>query len=181
MIRVLVSVYIREEHWPLPAWLIMGLLGNTGWVFSSRTRGMPSTLIATAPHFWSLSTNGRRVWATGTCGTVWECYRVILKVLWTLGLLLPGHAQPGFAIGVHYRCIQGIRLCLQWGPDQTPSGMPYAHMLATALAAPILLTPVLLFAQPIGGMETRQSTHSAEHHWCRWSKKKHSPQGPPTP
>ena len=43
----------------LPTWstrLIMGLLGNTGWVFSSRTRGMPSTLIPTAPHFWSLST-----------------------------------------------------------------------------------------------------------------------------
>ena len=42
--------------------------------------------------------------------------------------------------------------------------MSYAHMLAIALAAPILLTHVLLFAQLIGGMETRQSTHSAEHH-----------------
>ena len=33
---------------------------------------------------------------------------VILKVLWTLRFLLPGHAQPGFAIGGHYRCILGI-------------------------------------------------------------------------
>ena len=153
-------------------WLIMGLLGNTGWVFSSRTRGMPSTLIPTAPHFWSLSTNGCRVWATGTCGTVWECYR--------------GHSQgpvdstlspswPCAARVCHWGPLQmyseNTTWILQWGPDQMPSRMPYAHMLATALAAPIPLTPVLLFAQPIGGMETRQSTHSAEHHWCSWSKK----------
>ena len=158
----------------LPIWstrFIMGLLGNTGWVFSSRTRSMPSTLIPTAPHFWGLSTNDSRVCATGIGGTVQECYRGHSQGPVDFTLSSSWHAQPGIAIGGHYRCIPGIRLCLQWGQDQTPSMMSYAHMLTIALAAPILLTHVLLFAQLIWGKETRQSTHSAEHHWCRWSKK----------
>ena len=32
---------------------------------------------------------------------------VILKVLWTLRFLLPGHAQPGFAIGAHSKMYSG--------------------------------------------------------------------------
>ena len=62
----------------LPTWskcLVVGLLGNTGWAFSLRTCGMPSTLIPTGPHRWSLCTNGCGAWATGTYGTIWKCYR----------------------------------------------------------------------------------------------------------
>ena len=59
---------------PLPQ-LMVGLLGNTGWVFSSRTLGMPSTSIPTALDPRSLSTNDCRAWATGTYGTLRKCYK----------------------------------------------------------------------------------------------------------
>ena len=57
----------------------------------------------------------------------------VLKVLRTLRFLLPGHVQPGCALGHHYWCIPEIRL--QWGPDQMPSRMTYTCIYtATATA-----------------------------------------------
>ena len=183
MVRVLVSVYTREEHWPLPAWFPAAYLIDTThngaagehWVgvFLEDSRHAKyfdsySTTLLESIYQWSQSMGYRDMWYS-----IRMLQGSFSRSCGLYAFFLPGHAQPGFAIGGHYICIPGIRLCLHWGPDQTPSRMPYAHMLATALAAPILLTPVLLFAQPIGGMETLQSTHSAEHHW--WSKKSIAP------
>ena len=68
---------------------------------------MPSTLIPTAPHFWSLSSNDCRVWATGICGTVLECYR--------------GHSQGpvDFTLSPSWPCAAGF---CHWGPFQMYSG-----------------------------------------------------------
>ena len=52
-----------------------GLLGNSGWVFSSRTFGMLSTLIPTTLYSLSLSTNSCGAWASGTYGTVQKSYK----------------------------------------------------------------------------------------------------------
>ena len=57
----------------------------------------------------------------------------VLKVLRTLRFLLPGHVQPGCALGHHYWWIPAIRL--QWGPYQMPSKMTYTCIYtATATA-----------------------------------------------
>ena len=52
----------------------------------------------------------------------------VLEVLRTLRFLFPGHVQPRCALGHHYRCIPVIRLCLQWGRDQTPSKITHAYI-----------------------------------------------------
>ena len=62
----------------LPTWstrLMAGMLGNTDWVFFSRTLSMPSTSIPSASHHRSLYTDGCWAWTTWTYGTVQKCYR----------------------------------------------------------------------------------------------------------
>ena len=139
--RALVGVYTTgtclHVSW-LPSWstrLLAGLLGNTDMVFSSRlsacrvfhflwhrTTGVYLLMVAEhgLPGHMAQYKN-----ATGT----------ILEVLRTLHLLLPGHEQPGCALGHHYRFIPGIRLCLQWGPDQTPSKMTYTCIYTATTTA----------------------------------------------
>ena len=52
----------------------------------------------------------------------------VLEGLQTLCFLLPGHAEPRCALGGRHRRIQGIRLPLQWGRDQTPPGIGHTHI-----------------------------------------------------
>ena len=81
---VVVDAYQCLHHWHLPAWFPAaylintareGMLGNTDWVFSSRTLSMPSTSIPSESHHRSLSIDGCWAWTTWTYGTVQKCYR----------------------------------------------------------------------------------------------------------
>ena len=64
---------------------------------------MPSTSIPSASHHAEHGLPGHMVQYKNATGTV-------LKVLRTLRFLLPGHVQPGCALGYHYWCIPEIRL-----------------------------------------------------------------------
>ena len=52
----------------------------------------------------------------------------VVEGLRTLCFLIPGHVEPWCALGGHHRCIYRIRLPLQWGHDQTPSGIRHTHI-----------------------------------------------------
>ena len=52
----------------------------------------------------------------------------VLEYLQTLCFLYPGHAEPWCALGGHHHRIQGIRLPLQLGHDQTPLGIWHTHI-----------------------------------------------------
>ena len=138
--KALVHIYTRDGHWHLPAGFLAAYLINMthGEAAGKHWVDVFHEEYQHVEYFDSYGIEVYRPMEPGLPGHMMQ-YEIatgtILEVLWTLCFLIPGHAQPGYALECHYWCIAGIRLCLQWGPDQTPSRMTYTCIYTVTVTA----------------------------------------------